>query len=216
MGQATLTTSRNKFGAGQLLMAPPGTAIPTLVCTAGTFGPVSAWTGWNQVGGTMAGLTVTRTPTVSDFIPAESYYATHILVTGDDIQGAFILNEVSKTNLAYAFNAGSAASVAGTGGNFTTSGTGNNLVAGFSLPIVGQEVHGMLGWQAQDDTEVLFIYQGLNVASVAPNFTKGPQAEELAITFRGELPQTNPDTNNGYVSTQTTPFRWYLAGNSVY
>jgi hypothetical protein len=191
-------------------MAPPLTAVPTLTSVGGRFTQV--WTGWTAVGGTSAGATFTRTPTTSDFVPAESYYPTHILVTGDDIAGSFILNEVSKAALAFAFNGANAASVAGTGGNWTTSGTGGATISGFSLPLVGQEVHGMLGWQGQDDDEVLFVYQGINVAAVAPNMTKGPQAQELSINFRGELPTTNADTNNGYTSTQVVPFRWYLAG----
>ncbi len=155
---------------------------------------------------------VTRNPATADFVVAESYYPQHILVTGDDIQGAFSLAQVNKANLAFAFNAGDFSSVAGTGGNYSVAGTGAGKIAGFSAPLIGKEVRAMLAWQGQDDDEVLFIYQGLNVASVAPAMNKGPAAQELAIQFRGELPATNPDTNLGHDSTDVVPWRWYLAG----
>ena len=214
MAQSVLTTTRNVFGPGTIYMASPLTAVPTLTVAAGKF--TQAWTGWTPVGGTNSGITFNRNPTFADFVPAESFYPTHILDTGDDISGAFVLNEISKANIAYAFNGGDAASVAGTGGNWTTSGTGAAQISGFSMPLIGKSVHGMLGWQSQDDDEVIFIYQGVNVASVAANATKAPASQDLSIQFRGELPTTNPDTNNGYTSTQVTPFRWYVAGSTRY
>jgi hypothetical protein len=211
MGTATLTPTKNHFGAGTIYMSGAGTTVPTLTVVGGKF--TQAWTGWFAVGGTSAGLTVSRTPTFSDFVPAESYYATHVLGTGDSIEGSCVLNEISKVNLAFAFNMADANTLAGTGGNYTTSGTGANVITGFSAPLVGKEVRSMLGWQSENDDEVVFIYQGVN-SVVSPHFDKNPNAQELSIGLKGELPATNPDTNNGYTSTQVVPWRWYLAGTA--
>ena len=218
MGFAPLSPTQNKFGAGTIYMAPLATAVPTLTVVAGKF--TQAFTGWYAVGGTSAGLTLTRNPATSDFNVAESFYPQHILQTGDDMQGSFTIDQINKQNLAFAMNAASAATLAGAAsgsasgaqGNFSNSGTGASRVTAFNLPAIGSQVDCMLAWQSQDDDEVVFMYEVTQVASVAPNMNKGPQAQELLMQLRCVLPATNPDLNVGATSTQVQPWRWYFAG----
>ena len=210
MGSPALHPTLNKFGAGTIYMAPLLTAVPTLVAAAGKF--TQTWTGWTAIGGTNGGITLTRNPATADFNVAESFYPQHILQTGDDIQGAFTMDEISKANFAYAMNAADAATVAGTGGNYAVTGASGAKITQYNMPLIGKSVNCMLGWQSQDDDEVLFLYEVTNVASVALNANKGPQAQELLMQLRSVLPATNPDTNLGQTSANAMPFRWYFAG----
>ena len=213
MGTAPLNPTQNKFGAGTIYMAPVGSAVPALTAAAGKFN--FSWASpWVAVGGTTAGLTLTRTPTASDFFVAESYYPQHILMTADDIAGAFAMDQVNKSNLAFAWNAASTSTLTGSGGSWATSGASGAKVSQFTPPIIGTEVRSMLGWQGQDDDEVLFIYQVLNVATLSEVANKAPNPQELLMQLRAELPATNPDTNCGALSTAVVPYRSYYAGTN--
>jgi hypothetical protein len=194
------------------MMAPLGTAVPTLVAAGGVF--TNAWPGWVAVGGTTTGLTLTRQPTFSDFLVAESYYPQHIVMTADDLQGNFTLAQINRANIAFAYNAATANTVAGTGDNYSVSGSGSNVISQFNLPLVGTEVSAMFAWVGEQNDEAAVIYQCRNVAAVAPNYTKGPQAQELLFQLRAELPATNPDTNCGQTSGNVRVYRSYYTGTN--
>ena len=210
MGTAVLNPGANKFSAGEILMAPITAAVPTLAASGGKFGPTSAWTGWQKLGGTTTGFTLSVVPTTADFMVQESFYPMHIIQTTETADATFTLAELSRAALAYVFNAGSAASVTGTGGSFATTGASGTAFAQFTPPLIGQQFRAMVGWQSEFDDEVIFLYQTLNTATVAPVRAKGPQEAALAFNCRSELPATNPDTNCGATSTMVTPFRWYM------
>ena len=217
MPTAQVNPLQNRFGAGTIYMAPVGTAVPILAASGGVFTnfvPGTPPTGWIAVGGTTTGLTLTRQPTFSDFLVAESYYPQAIVMTADDVQGNYTLAQINRQNLAFAYNAASAATLAGTGGNYAVTGSGANVITQFTLPLVGTQVNCMLAWVGEQTDECLFMYDVLNVAAVAPNFTKGPQAQELLFQVRSQLPATNPDLNCGQTSSNVTPYRWYFTGTN--
>jgi hypothetical protein len=217
MPTAVLNPLQNRFGAGTIYMAPLGTAVPILAASGGvftTFVPGAPPTGWTPVGGTTTGLTLTRQPTFSDFLVAESYYPQAIVMTADDVQGNFTLAQINRQNLAFAYNAATANTVAGTGDNYSVTGSGANTITQFNLPLVGTEVDCMLCWVGEQSDECAFLYQCKNVAAVAPNATKGPMAQELLFQLRAQLPAVNPDLNCGQTALNVRPYRWYFTGTN--
>jgi len=225
MGTAVVNPNQNRFGAGTIFLGAVGTPFPVLISSGGVFTnfvPGTPPAGFLAVGGTTTGLTLTRNPSFSDFLVAESYYPQQIVQTADDVQGNFTLAQMNRVNLAAAYNALNPATIVSTGNtttatgggasNYATSGSGANQITGFTLPLVGTQVECSMIWVGEQSDEAVFIYACLNVASVAPNFTKGPAAQELLFQLRATLPATNPDTNCGYTSTQVTPYRFYFTG----
>ena len=184
-------------------------AVPTLTCTAGKFGPTSAWAGWVPLGGTTSGFKLVVTPTFTDFEVEESFWPQAILQTKAEAAAEFTLAQLNRANLAFVFNAGSAASLAGTGGSFSTSGSGANSYVQFNAPMIGSQFLARVGFQAEGDTDVIFLYAGVNVAAVSPERKKAPQEAALLFNVRGTQPATNPDSNAGAGSGDIQVYRWY-------
>ena len=218
MANAPIDGTKTHFGPGVIMMAAVGTAVPVLTAAANAFTNSLPWAGWTAVGMTVDGLTIIRNPASSQYYCAESYYPVKIGFTSDSVNGATVLSQVSRANLAFAFNGATVAGIAGTGGVWATStgaASGASLVSGLSLPLIGAEVRSMLAWVAQDDSQAAVLYQALNTASLAPHMAKFPGAQEIALAMECELPATNLDTQGGmYTSTQVEPYRHYFAGSS--
>lgn len=148
---------------------------------------------WLPLGATSGGSTLTYTLTVQRIDVAELLDPVQWRTTDRSGTMAFALAQWSLTNLKYAMN----------GGTITTTGTAGTVVNTYVLPVPGQEVRAMIGWESTDATVRLVILQAISSGSVASAFQKAPAFAELPTSWNMEIPTGG-----------SQPFNTYTAGTS--
>jgi hypothetical protein len=192
MAIATVTGTKIKTGPGLIRYAPLGTAIPTFTAAANKV--VGTWTSWIAVGSTDEGITYSESTDTENVEAAESAYPVRTITTSKSGTAAFSMNEIDDLNWKLACN----------GGTITTSGTGATKINAYVPPLVGSEVRVMLGFQSQDDDEVIIWPQVFNGAGFET--ARGTLAAKhlLPVTFNVELPDP---------AVLTTPYKRWTTGS---
>ncbi|MBV9292630.1 MAG: hypothetical protein JO222_09285 [Frankiales bacterium] len=164
-------------GPGILLTGILGSALPSLVPTAGVYtDDWSAVSGWTELGPTENGSQFHDTATVEKMYVAESYYEVSNVVTGREASIDFALAHFTATNLKNALN-GATVTVTG------SAGTTNSKVV---PPAIGTETRQMIGWESNDHTARLIAYQAFQQGAIEPEFRKGATKALIACTFHFE------------------------------
>lgn len=176
---------------GFLWWAPLGTATIADTVTASVFSvawsTVAAWIplGATEEGSVFNFQTTTDPITVAEFIDPLQYKT-----TGRTGSISFALSDITAANIKRAFN----------GGTLTPTGATTTLSTAYVPPTTGAEVRGMIGWESQDSTERLYIYQSFNTGQVSLPRRKGSDNASIACEFSIEQPSSGP------------PFKYVAAG----
>lgn len=179
------------LGPGFLYWAPLSSALPANTVAGGVF--TDTWpVAWLLFGATDDGSEFSYSPSTDDVEVAEYYDPVAVVSTGREISITFDLAQVHATNFKRALN----------GGTLTTSGSGATLLSEYSPPEVGAEVRAMVGWEAQDSTERLVMYQCFQTGDVNVSRKKGADKATLPVEYRAEKPSGLP------------PFRYWAAGTA--
>jgi hypothetical protein len=169
------------FGAGTLLYASIGTALPDYTIVNSIFtGPWGA--GWNLLGVTREGHDFTIEMDSEEVEVAEYLDPVANVITGRNVGMEFELLQLHATNMRRVFN----------GGTLTTSGSGTTLRTTYKLPQPGQEIRCMIGWESTDQTERIVAQQAFQVGSVSISRKKGAANAGLPVSFKFE-PDANGD-----------------------
>lgn len=189
MPSAVVPIDAIALGPGFLYWAPLGSALPANTVAGSVF--TDPWpAAWLLFGATDEGSEFSFSPATDDVEVAEYYDPVAVVSTGREISISFDLAQVHATNLKRALN----------GGSLTTSGAGATLLSEYAPPEVGQEVRAMIGWEAQDSTERLVLFQAFQTGDVNISRQKGANKATLPVEYRAEKPSGNP------------PFKYWTAG----
>lgn len=177
------------LGPGYLYWAPLASAIPTHAVAGSVF--TDTWpAAWLLFGATDDGSEFSYKPSTDDVTVAEYDDPVAVVSTGREISITFDLAQVNGTNLKRALN----------GGTLSTTGSGATLLSEYTPPDVGAEIRGMVGWEAQDSTERLIMFQCFQTGDVKVSRKKGANKATLPVEYRAEKPSGLP------------PFRQWFAG----
>lgn len=169
-----------KTGPGRLLLAPQGTALPTVASTAGKFS-MTFDAAWKLAGYTDEGIEVTFGKDVDPVEVAESYYRIRTVTTAMTATVSVALASINKSNIQFALS----------GGTWNVTGTAGTTVSKFSPPKPGAEVRHMLAWLGEDDDELYIFYKVFQSGEVTQSRRKGAEKASLAgLTFEAEVPAT--------------------------
>lgn len=151
-----------RTGAGTLMWAPLGTAVPAT--------HLVAWpTGWLPIGYTAEGHQSSIAKTIVNIEVAEVTRPIKRVVTAEDIRVGFAMAETTLQNLKLALN----------GGVETTYVGG----AHYEPPELGDEVRIMLGFQAEDDLERIVWRKCLQAGTVTTPRRKGAEFARFPVEF---------------------------------
>lgn len=190
MPAVTVPINALALGPGYLYWAPLGTAEPANTVAGGVF--TDAWPGaWLLFGGTDNGSEFSYKLKTENAEVEEFYDPVAIVPVGRDISIIFALAQINTANLKRAMN----------GGTLTASGSGATQLNTYVPPTVGSEVRGMIGWEAQDSTERLVMYQCLQEGEIKMARRKGGNKATIPVQFNAETP----------VATGI-PFKYWTAG----
>jgi hypothetical protein len=179
---------------GYLWAAPLGTAEPASTVAASVFSvawsTVAAWVplGATEEGNVFSFQTTTEPITVAEFVDPLQYKT-----SGRTGSISFALSSVTASNIKRAFNGGTLS---------TESGSTTTLSTKYVPPTTGAETRLMIGWESQDSTERLFIYQSFNTGQVTIPRRKGADNASIACEFSIEQPSSG------------APFAYYSAGTA--
>lgn len=176
MPAITVPKSALSFGAGYLFYSNLGVgAAPTNTIVGSVF--TDSWpAGWNALGVTREGHTLT-VDLDSDAVEAAEYVDPLLnVITGRTVTAEMELMQINLTNFKRVFN----------GGTLSTSGSGTTLLSTYTLPTIGQEVRCQLGWEAVDNTERWWAMAAIQLGSVAIQRQKGADNASLPITWTFE------------------------------
>lgn len=189
MPVVTIPIDAIALGPGFLYTAPLLSALPANTVAGSKF--TDTWPGaWLLFGATSDGSEFSYKPATDDVEVAEYYDPVAVVSTGREISITFDLAQVHATNFKRVLN----------GGTITTSGSGATLLSEYIPPDVGAEVRCMVGWESQDSTERLVMYQCFQTGEVKASRKKGANNTTLPAEFRAEKPSGNP------------PFKYWTAG----
>jgi hypothetical protein len=190
MPPAAVATPNLLVDPGWLFWAPLGTALPTNTVTASVFS--DAWAGaWLPLGATVEGSTLSYESSVESMSVAEIFDPVKYATVSRSGSLAFALANWSLSNLKRALN----------GPALTVTGSGATTLSTLVLPTPGNEVRAMLGWESQDSTVRVIVYQALSSGTIEMAFQKAPDFAQIPFEFSMELP-----------SGQTQPFAVFGAG----
>jgi hypothetical protein len=189
MPAITVPVNALALGPGFLYWAPLASTLPTNTVAGSVF--TDTWPGaWLPFGATDDGSEFSYKPSTDDVEVAEYYDPPAIVSTGREISISFDLAQINATNLKRVLN----------GGTITVTGSGATTLSEYVPPTVGAEVRGMVGWEAQDSTERVVMYQCFQTGEVKVSRKKGANNATLPTEFRAEIPSTG------------IPFKWWFAG----
>jgi hypothetical protein len=177
---------------GFLWWAPLGTAEPAHTVAASVFSV--AWStvpAWIPLGATEEGHNFNWQTSTDPITAAEFLDPLLYKTTGRTGSVAFALMDIHASNMKRMLNGGTLSTVAGTGATLATK---------YVPPTTGAEVRSMIGWESQDSTERLVIYQCFNTAQVSIARRKGSDNANIPVEFSVEQP------------TSGAPFAYYTAG----
>jgi hypothetical protein len=177
------------LGPGFLYWAPLASTAPTNTVTGSVF--TDTWPGaWLPFGVTDDGSEFSYKPSTDDVEVAEYYDPPAIVSTGREISISFSVAQVHATNFKRALN----------GGTLSVTGSGATTLSTYTPPTVGSEVRAMIGWEAQDSTERLVLYQAYQTGEVKWSRKKGADKATIPVEFRAEIPASG------------IPFTYWTAG----
>lgn len=189
MPAVTVPIDAIALGPGFLYWAPLLSTLPTNTVAGSKF--TDTWPGaWLLFGATADGTEFSYKPATDDVEVAEYYDPVAVVSTGREISITFDLAQIHATNFKRVLN----------GGVLSTSGSGATLLSTYDPPDVGAEVRAMVGWESQDSTERLVMFQCFQTGDVKISRKKGAANATLPTEFRAEKPSGFP------------PFRQYFAG----
>jgi hypothetical protein len=177
------------LGAGYLYWAPLLSAVPANTVVGSVFTDV--WPGaWLPFGATDSGSDFSYKPNMANVDVAEYYDPAAIVSVGRDITILFALAQVHMTNWKRALN----------GGTVTVTGSGSTTLSAYTPPTVGTETRAMIGWESNDGTERLILYQALQMAEVKWQRNKGAAKATIPVQYQCEIPSGG------------VPFQYWTAG----
>jgi hypothetical protein len=183
MSTITLPTPAVALGAGFLLAAPLGTALPVNTVAGSIF--TDAWTGFRVLGATASGHVFTFTPKTSPVDAAEYYFPVQYETDGYEGMIVMELLSITATNDKLAFN----------GGTTTVTGTGATTLSVYTPPDPGSEQRVILGWESRDQTERYVWPQVFQTGAVAIKRNRGgANKASLPLQFQLELPASGQKT----------------------
>lgn len=160
-----------------MFWAPLGTAIPTNTVTGGVF--TDTWpVAWLPLGATVEGSTFHYELQVAAMNVAEFFDPVKYATTGRVGSFAFALATWTLTNLKRALN----------GGTITTTGSTTTTMNSYTLPVPGQEVRAMIGWESQDSDVRVIVNQALSSGTIESLFKKAPDFSQIPTTWNMEVP----------------------------
>lgn len=167
MASPTGNPAAVRVGAGRLLIAPLGTAVPATLS--------GAWNvAWTEIGYTNEGSTFTFEGDFEDVNVEEELDPIGTYQTARRAMVEFAAAELTATNLQTALNGGT-----------ITSGTG---IVTFDPPEVGDFEHTMLGWEAEDNLERWVFRKCLQVGNIGVARRRAPNKATLPMQFRALKP----------------------------
>jgi hypothetical protein len=191
MPAVTVPIDAIALGPGFLYWAPLLSTVPTNTVAGSKF--TDTWPGaWLLFGATADGTEFSYKPATDDVEVAEYYDPVAVVSTGREISIVFDLAQVHATNLKRALN----------GGTTTPTGSGATLLTQYDPPDVGSEVRAMIGWESQDSTERLILFQCFQTGDVKMSRKKGAANTTIPVEYRAEKPSGLP------------PFRQWFAGTA--
>jgi hypothetical protein len=165
------------LGPGFLYWAPLASALPSNTVVGSVF--TDTWPGaWLPFGATDSGSDFSYKPSVENVEVAEYYDPPSVVSNGREVSITFSLAQVHATNFKRALN----------GGTLTVTGSGTTQLNAFTPPTVGAEVRAMIGWEANDSTERLVLYQVFQVGEVKLSRNKGAAKATIPVEYRAEVP----------------------------
>lgn len=174
---ATIPKTGLSFGPGALLYATSGGASAPANTVVGSVFTDSWPAGWNLLGVTAEGHTLT-VDINADAVEAAEYVDPLLnVVTGRTVSSTFELYQINLTNFSRVFNYP---------GGKSTSGSGTTLLTTFTLPGIGAEVRCQIGWESNDNTERWWSMAAINTGSVGIQRRKGADNASLPVTFTME------------------------------
>jgi hypothetical protein len=177
------------LGPGYLYWAPLGSTVPTNTVEGGVF--TDTWpAAWLLFGATDEGSEFSYSPSTDDVEIAESYDPVAVVSTGREISISFDIAQVHATNVKRALN----------GGTIVVTGAADTTLSEYTPPDVGLETRSMIGWESQDSTERLIMFQCFQTGDVTTPRRKGATKAVLPVEYRAEKPPGLP------------PFKQWFAG----
>lgn len=189
MPAITVPINALALGPGYLYWAPLLSTLPSNTVVGSVFTDV--WPGaWLPFGATDSGSDFSYKPAVANVDVAEYYDPPAVVSTGREISILFALAQVHATNLKRALN----------GGTISVTGATTTTLSAYTPPTVGAEVRAMIGWESNDSTERLVLYQAFQVGDMKWSRNKGAAKATIPVEYRCEIPSGG------------VPFTYWTAG----
>jgi hypothetical protein len=189
MPPITVATPKIATDPGFLFWAPLGTAAPANTVAGSVF--TDAWpSAWVALGATEEGHAFSWSTSTEPIEVAEFLDPIRFVETGREGSVSFALASITAANLKRALN----------GGTLTTTGSTATTKTVYTPPELGGSVRSMVGWESQDSTERLIVFQAFNTGTVEIARRKGADKATLPIEFGIEAPASGP------------PFQYVTAG----
>jgi len=174
------TTTNVLYGVGVLFTAATGTAVPG----DAYLGYGTSWTGlgWNYIGGTLDGVTLTFAPTTQNIIIEEQPTPVGVAVSTADLTVTCNLSEETLNNVSLAWgNSGTqAVTAAGAGQPGKTVLTLSTVFPSLSLALIGKNQSGY--------ARVLYIPTVISAGQVATAYRRAAQQRVYPLTLSAICP----------------------------
>jgi hypothetical protein len=174
------TTTNVLYGVGVLFTAAPGLAVPD----DAHLGYGSSWTGlgWNYVGGTLDGVTLTFAPTVQNILIEEQPTPVGVAVSTADLTITCNLSEETLANVSMAW---------GNSGTFATTNAGasqpgkqvltlSTVFPSLSVALIGKNQSGY--------ARVLYVPTMISAGQVATAYRRAAQQRVYPLTLSAICP----------------------------
>jgi len=177
------TTTNVLYGVGVLFTAATGTAVP-----ADAFlGYGTSWTGlgWNYIGGTLDGVTLTFAPTVQNILIEEQPTPVGVAVSTADLSITCNLSEETLNNVSLAWgNSGTQATTAAAASQpGKTVLTLSTVFPSLSVALIGKNQEGY--------ARVLYIPTMISAGQVATAYRRAAQQRVYPLTLSAICPFTS-------------------------
>ena len=174
------TTTNVVYGTGILFTAPTGTSVPS----DQNLGVGTAWTGlgWNYVGSTEAGVTVTFNPTTQDISIEEQPTPVGVAVTTAKMEITTSMSEETLANISLAYGNGGTISVTppGAGQPGKSVLTLSTSLASVAVAVVGKNLYGF--------ARVVYIPTVISAGQVQTAYRRAAQQRLYPLTLSAICP----------------------------
>lgn len=177
------TTTNVLYGVGILFTAPTGTAVPG----DAYLGYGSSWTGlgWNYIGGTLDGVTLTFAPTTQNILIEEQPTPVGVAVSTADLTITCNLSEETLNNVSMAWgNSGTQATTApGASQPGKTVLTLSTVFPSLSAALIGKNQEGY--------ARVLYVPTVISAGQVQTAYRRAAQQRVYPLTLSAICPFTS-------------------------